>query len=104
MTARNPDGVALVPDVPALLAALGGTADEVAASLRQLGVKGVPDDPDSCPLAQLMKLGVSTPIVSTRKIFWGPAHECSMHITAPLLAFVIAFDRGAYPDLVEVSP
>jgi len=88
-------------DVRAALDALGGTADEVAETLRAKGVKGVPGSACDCVLAVYLRDtfgGVPFEVyphdesVTCGNGFWGlptAAIECALN-----------FDELRYPDLV----
>lgn len=88
------------------LAALGNTADEVAETLRRLGVTGQRVVADSCPVANYLRefAGVGHPAMSPAWIKLGDGWIAT---PAPVARFVARFDLGEFPDLitpVEASP
>lgn len=82
-----------------LLNSMGNTADEVAAFLKEKGIKGNRAAAGSCPVAVYMRSqgGDATAAVFGR---YGN-QEYSVHVPDPVYAFIVAFDSGVYPELVE---
>lgn len=82
------------------LAALGRTADEVAATLAALGMTGSQIVADYCPVARYLhdhaKLGWAA--VSCASI--AGDRFATFDTPGPVADFVRAFDRGAYPELI----
>lgn len=90
----------------ARLAALGGTAEEVAASLIREDCKGWLADTQRCPVAfYLAKKGFDQPSVTRRRItldpgeFWGLIR---IKTPDPVRDFLAQFDGGEFPGL-EIS-
>ena len=91
------------------LADLGGTPDEVAESLRRLGIKGKRKSGETCPLAYFIaaKFGdvVTYAEVDTCgveiEIDRGNADLRWVDFASPCEQFVVRFDKGEYPDLVS---
>jgi hypothetical protein len=88
------------------LAGLGGTAGEVADSLRRLGVRGVPRRCHDCPLARLLaatfdsgRVSVSWACAAHTSPGEGPMRFCNL--PGGCAEFVLAFDNLQFPDLVE---
>jgi hypothetical protein len=70
------------------------TADAIADLLRRHGVRGVPGQPEACPLA------VATGWSVSGRVAWLGEHR----LTPAESAFVARVDAGEYPDLAEVDP
>ncbi len=92
----------LTPQVmDALLASLGGTADEVAASLRARGIKGIRGEPRCCPLANL--LAAEFPghhyAVAPYRLVVEIDGEGRAKMPRACGDFGISFDHRRYPDL-----
>lgn len=91
------------PDSPVeALGWLGGTADEVAANLRLLGIKGRPGQATACPLAFYLRQWWKNASVYTQCIVWNK-HEWIAHdglTPAHCLEFAQKFDKHEYPDLI----
>lgn len=89
-----------------LLDALGRTEDQVAASLRKLGVTGQRAEPCACPLFYylrdaLRKYGISVERVTRGFVFLVGDPKGIPH-SDPVQDFLDAFDvDNAYPALVE---
>jgi hypothetical protein len=83
-----------------LLTRLGTTADEVAATLRDLGIRGQRFDGCDCPVARyLADHGHEMAVGSvSAKSQWE-----RVLLPHPVAHFAMAFDQGAYPEL-EVTP
>ncbi len=86
-----------------LLRQLGGTADEVAASLRASGVTGVRGEAQCCPVANYVRSCAP----ADARILAGTAWLCvrratqHVHMDMPraVAAFIGSFDAFGYPDL-----
>ena len=86
------------------LASLGTTADEIAASLKALGIEGTPYDSCLCPLAVYLtqttgiRVTVSEVCVTIR-----PEHEHfrTFMLTRGQSVFVKRFDKCKYPALLR---
>jgi len=83
---------------------MGNTSEEVAESIRKIGVKGVQKNPRHCPLALAirekfpstigLRVGGNTMTYSDPQTM-DPAH------TPSTSQFVKDFDAGKYPDLIK---
>ncbi len=96
------------------LARLGGTAGEVADSLRRLGVKGRQRRACDCPLARFL-MRDARPEIDRVTVSWCCASRVATQGPTPgswpelefcslpkaCGDFVVEFDTGYYPDLVE---
>ncbi len=93
-----------MPDVAALLAELTRGTDDpdvVAEELRRRGVRGRPECPESCVIAEYLTMcGVHKPEVSDidQMVTWD---DCVDGVPMPdgIYAFVLQFDAYDYPDL-----
>jgi hypothetical protein len=98
------------------LKALGGFRDEVAATLRRLGVKGEPCKACECAIAvyvQLVlgdgyatvdatsvKVSRSIPVVEFGSV-WAEHQTITAELPAPVATFVRAYDLRTIPDLIK---
>ncbi len=93
-----------------LLRSLGSTPAEVARYLDSLGVRGVRNNSECCVVAQFLAAIVASEpevrsvrvfrrlvVVSRNHPFWFTA----VPLPAAVRTFVLAFDAGAYPNLVR---
>lgn len=91
-------------NVPDLLAELGDTPDQIAASLRERGITGCRGSACDCPLAvYLAAKGYPSVLVQAPLITWPEGaiwREIKVH---SVTAFVNDFDFGRYPDLVRAA-
>lgn len=100
----------------AVLAGLGESADQVAATLRTAKIKGVRRSPTSCPVARYVKAKAYEHTPTTHVIVNVGAHvyvdpaspddnqpHLEVAIPEPVTAFIGDFDDGlpAYADLVD---
>jgi hypothetical protein len=98
-------------EVLALLVALGTTAEEVANKLVSLGIKGNRERCRTCPIAQyLISNGVASWVVLADGAGGGVAlgdvggevsyyrYPLSTYPLASVRDFILAFDRGEYPQ------
>lgn len=90
-------------EIRAALDALGGTADEVAATLRAKGCKGYPSDPCNCPVAVYLDGHFDKRLAAVVK----PSRVWMEGVVAetpqPVETFVLCFDDDAndrYSDLI----
>lgn len=105
MTATIPAQVA------ELLGSLGARTGSVAGDLDFLGVKGIPGQCRSCPIANLLLQevpGLTAVEVGAEEIHvWfragGETHLDHVDVPSLTQAFVLAFDHGQYPGLREVA-
>ena len=88
------------------LTVLGPTGDAVAARLQTWGFRGRQSDPADCPLARYLReacrrsVHVETDRISLRAV----GVEISLPTPAPCREFLMGFDTGRWPALVEVPP
>ncbi|HEX4244691.1 MAG TPA: hypothetical protein VHY77_03915 [Acidimicrobiales bacterium] len=99
-----------------LLADLGTSHDEVAASLQRAGVRAVPRNPGGCAIALYLGAVLGTDsrihsitvgtnclkastLQSTPFYFYG---TMLVPVPKPVGQFITAFDEGRYPELVRV--
>lgn len=85
------------------LAALPGTADDIAAHLHEQGVRGVPDIGECCPIANyLTGLGFDRVSVTLSRVQARPPDRHLDDVRTPwwIAEFVHRFDEGAWPELV----
>lgn len=77
------------------------SADDVAALLREAGVKGKPQSFGSCPVACFIRAGGSSWAVVGRGEMQWPEGSRLLGVAMPdhVRAFIQAFDKGAYPEL-----
>ncbi len=101
-----------------LLAELGGSPDEVAASLRRVGVAGVPKSNRSCAIAQYLTAvmggepGVRSVVVGPCSLVihligskdGRPGGRLLVQLPKPVRRFVAAFDAGQFPTMVRHKP
>lgn len=81
-----------------LIADLGGNVDEIAASLKRLGIRGVPGDGCLCPIARyLLANGVNAVYIGPLWIEF-EEEEIPERVVTPVTAcqFITAFDE--YPE------
>ncbi|GAB3862889.1 hypothetical protein ACFPIJ_55205 [Dactylosporangium cerinum] len=93
--------------VLAALTALGDTADAVATALLALGYTGRPASPAYCPIAWYLIDAV--PELDTEHVevgcddagLWNAprGHAIDVDLPDQVVAFITAFDGGAYPEL-----
>lgn len=82
------------------LRALGDSADEIAASLRTLGVSGSTGTTCACPLAIFIRQNTAAVAVSV-------THEhielngYILHTPSPAQVFIDEFDAKSYPELIR---
>ena len=87
------------------LAALGSTQDEVAATLRAAGIKGLPGKACSCPVAEWVTWAGFTQVEVGKESITGlyvftAQEKVVLGHAGPVVDFVRAFDGGGYPDLI----
>lgn len=88
------------------LIGLGATADEVAASVRELGVTGRRNCAPDCPIVRALRAQFPDALwVGVSPNVWLVGHpdgDCRGHLPEGVRAFVHAVDvNEAYPDLVD---
>lgn len=100
-----------------LLVGLGGSQTEVAESLGSSGVLATPKDPEDCAVAVYLRatLGTEQRVKSLaikcncvmifldgpRRFHW--RNVVKVELPEPVCQFILAFDQGAYPNLVRGS-
>ncbi len=94
-----------------MLQSLGRDTSNVAARLRELGVRGLPGDPSSCAVAVYLSAVIGAdPAVKNVKVMparvvltparrWRPPVVVSL--PEAVRSFISAFDRNAMPELVR---
>jgi hypothetical protein len=106
----------MVERVERLLNRLGKfeTPDQLADYLRSEGIKGVPTDPKDCPMARLLNRGrekspyryrMGAAFVRQARKNEGDEGRTVKSYKVPdvVSRFVVRFDSGLYPDLMEVG-
>jgi hypothetical protein len=96
-------------NVSILLDQLGSTPERVAASLQRAGVQGYPFLGAHCPVARYVhavvgiepdigkvKIGLSRATINAPHWWW----PISVSLPVPIRLFVLAFDRGQFPELL----
>jgi hypothetical protein len=98
-------------EIESFLSDLGANADDVAASLRDHGVQGQPQDKAQCAIARYLgavvgtetrvrNISVGTSELSVSGPHWWSA-KLVIEVPAAIQQFIRAFDRYQYPDLVS---
>lgn len=92
--------------VRTFLEGLGGTADEVAVSLRKLGAVGFREHPRECPIAmalwQRFRDAVNVHVFGDSACVTFQIGSVTVLHTAAVMNFIHAVDRlGAYPDIAR---
>jgi hypothetical protein len=96
-------------NVSILLDQLGSTPERVAVSLQRAGVQGYPFLGAHCPVARYVhavvgvepgigkvKIGLSRATLNAPHWWW----PISVSLPVPVRLFVLAFDRGQFPELL----
>ncbi len=96
-------------NVSILLDQLGSTPETVARSLQRAGVQGYPYLGAHCPIARYLhavvgvepgirkvKIGLSRATINAPHWWW----PISVSLPSPIRLFVLAFDRGQFPELI----
>ncbi len=93
--------------VRAALADLGSTERQVAATLRELGLKGERSRAGTCPIANYLYdafPAAQLVAVSGEAVYAAlPGSKLELTTPQPCRDFVTGFDVGAYPDLVAAG-
>lgn len=98
-------------DIRGLLTSLGGTADEIAATLERSGVRGMRSDSRHCAIAvyvhavmgaddRVGSVGVGSRWLSVRRSTRWPLRTVTL-MPRPARRFVRHFDAGRFPQLVR---
>ena len=89
-------------DVSNALALLGSTPHEIATQLYHLDITGIPRDTKGCPIANFLRRRYNVTYVNVRQHIVSVKH---IRIPTPgvIAEFIAKFDRGLYPDLIEVT-
>lgn len=80
------------------LAQLGDTQGSIVAAMRCLGIRGVRSESCMCPVAIYLARVTGGHWVSVVG-HWVRIGGINYALPAPVRAFIVAFDRGAYPEL-----
>lgn len=82
------------------LTALGGTPDEVAATLRRLDITGIPLDSGRCPVANYLReyAGMRRPSLTQHAVRDGDVDLGRP--PAAVAGFLNSFDQRYFPDLI----
>jgi hypothetical protein len=96
-------------NVSILLDQLGSTPERVAASLERAGVQGYPFLGAHCPIARYVhavvgvepglgkvKIGLCRATINAPHWWW----PISVSLPVPIRLFILAFDRGQFPELL----
>lgn len=88
---------------PNFLINLGSTDEEIYRRLKYSGIKGQIKKPSCCPIANLIKkeFTISNISVTSNQISYGRFLAYEINTPGPVKEFIIKFDRGEYPDLIE---
>lgn len=97
----------MIADLAAEMARLGGTPEQVAATLADLHVSGQPRNACACPVANFVKgLGFKAALVGLRSVSGSTDGE-SFDVEAPagvaVIEFARRFDEGEWPELVSAT-
>lgn len=82
------------------LRALGSSADEIAVSLRTLGVSGSSGTPCACPLATFIRQNTAVVAVSVTHGYIA-LNGYLIHTPSPVRVFIDEFDAKRYPELIH---
>lgn len=82
---------------------MGDTVDKVANTIRAAGVKGIPDNGYSCPVARFLQLQGFTQVTVALLINARDTDYSMYHIqySESVRAFVASFDAKGFTDLIE---
>ena len=95
--------MSLQQSVVEALTALGRDADEVAERLKALGFTGRPSIVGDCPVARYLRASLHHRIaVGSWSCSWGSGGH--FPLTPAVSDFVLRFDDGIYPELVDDAP
>ena len=91
-----------------VLQALGDSAEDIANLLRFGGWRGRPNDVHACPLALYLRTvvnDVTDAVVSSDQatIHTSDGDDIEVALTSAAAGFVLAFDIGAYPELIVTA-
>jgi hypothetical protein len=93
-----------VDGVESALRDLGETADDVAQTLIERGVRGIQGKADCCPVANYLRgavPGLSPEILNDDDYTLVSSDQVSLYVPLAVHVFVEEFDQGVYPLLVE---
>jgi hypothetical protein len=97
------------------LSGLGKTKEEIANSLFQLGIKGNPGCPRSCPITKYLgSVNVCLSYINNSIEIWDGYFSFPFwkeellidelpDILQPVVNFIISFDMGEFPNLISCS-
>lgn len=82
-----------------------GSADAIAALLRSRGIKGTPQFPCHCPIANYIRKesGCRVAVTCNVKVDLGN-HGLEIKSPDSILEFIARFDDLQFPDLIDESP
>ncbi|MCA2215815.1 hypothetical protein [Jidongwangia harbinensis] len=88
--------------------ALGDNAEDVANLLRYGGWRGQPHDANTCPVALYLRTvvtDVTDAAVNSEQatVHTADGEDIEVELTPAVAGFVLAFDVGAYPELVVTA-
>lgn len=85
-----------------LLRSLGNSSDAIAETLRSQQITGLPNKTGYCPVANLLrqKTGYQWRVTCATASCPGVT-QAAIHLPTAITDFVLSFDRGDYPDLVQ---
>lgn len=86
-----------------VLLKLGTSPDQVAESLKNQGCLGSPYSDEYCPVAKYLRKETQSYVsVSTRHAYFEPTFsDKGIPLPSAVAGFVVWFDAGIFPDLVE---
>jgi hypothetical protein len=79
---------------------LGSDEGAVLTSLQTWGVQGTRGAPDRCPIAKYLAIRGHRALVFPDKI-WGTEEDFMLDTPPAITDFLIAFDKGSYPTMVN---
>lgn len=106
---RDDQYVPTEEDILFELAQLGNTPDEVAHRLSVRGFVGTPGECDTCPVARYLESTFgrySRATAAEAEVFHedAPHGYVAVETPRPVLHFIVKFDEGDYPNLIERHP
>lgn len=97
----------LSTELHAALAALGDTADDIAETFRATGMRGTPQDPHRCPIANQLRAAFRTDgvnVASYAEMTMPDGRRARAALPAACLAFMNRFDGSAVVDHSDCCP
>ncbi|WP_157408664.1 hypothetical protein [Actinoplanes sp. N902-109] len=91
-----------------ILNALGDNAEDVAHLLQFGGWRGLPHNINACPVALYLRTVVTDVTDAAVSSDYAMVHtsdgaEVSVDLSPAVAGFVLAFDLGTYPELIETA-